>query len=99
MTSFRGEVKLWVPCKILWHVKEPCKYEKIYFVSRIHSHSLQVSPVSLLGVSACNCQRALVDKSGMIRIQMGAHVRSDMAAVHGMPFVIPPHNSNSNPHF
>jgi hypothetical protein len=28
MTSFRGEVKLSVPChSILWHIEEPCGYE------------------------------------------------------------------------
>jgi hypothetical protein len=37
--SFRGEVKLLVPChKILGHIKEPYKYEKRYFVGKIHSN-------------------------------------------------------------
>jgi hypothetical protein len=36
--------------------------------------SSQVSPPSLLDVSAGNCQTAVVDESGIIRIQMeGAH--------------------------
>jgi hypothetical protein len=50
----------------------------------------------LLGVFAGYCQRDLVDESGMIRIQMGMHNRSDMVAVYGTPCVIPHHNSNSN---
>jgi hypothetical protein len=35
--------------------------------------SHQVSPASLIGVSANNCQRALVDEPGMIIPQMGSH--------------------------
>jgi hypothetical protein len=34
-------------------------------------------PASLLSVSAGICQRALVDESGMIRIQVGTHSRVD----------------------
>jgi hypothetical protein len=30
-------------------------------------------PASLLGVSDCICQRALVDGTGMIRTQVGMH--------------------------
>jgi hypothetical protein len=37
-TSFGGEVKRAVPCKILWLVKEPKKYEEIYFVGKIYGH-------------------------------------------------------------
>jgi hypothetical protein len=35
--------------------------------------SHQVSPASLTGVSANNCQRALVDEPGMIIPQIGTH--------------------------
>jgi hypothetical protein len=35
MTSFGGEVKPSITCrKILWHVKEPCRYEKRYFMGK-----------------------------------------------------------------
>jgi hypothetical protein len=57
---------------------------------------LQVSPALILGVSAGYYQRALVGASGMVRTNMGKHIRSDMAAVHGMSCAIPPRNSNSN---
>jgi hypothetical protein len=60
--------------------------------------SLKVSPALLLGVSAVNWQRALVDKSGMNGTQIGTHSRSEMVAVHGTPCMIPPHNSDSNHH-
>jgi hypothetical protein len=33
-------------------------------------------------MSTCNCQRHLVDESGMIRKQMGTHNRSEVAAVY-----------------
>jgi hypothetical protein len=42
-----------------------------------------ISPDSLLGISASIFQRALVDESGMIRIQMGTHNRSENTVVHG----------------
>jgi hypothetical protein len=57
--------------------------------------SRQFSPASLLGVSAGNCLRVLVDESGMIRTQMETHNRSLMLAVHGTPRVIPRRNSKS----
>jgi hypothetical protein len=52
-------------------VKETYKYEKKYFVRKIHWNFSQVSSDLLLGVSAGNCQRFLVDGSGLIRNQMG----------------------------
>jgi hypothetical protein len=45
----------------------------------------QVSPASLLYVCAGNCQRALLDISGMIRNHMGKHDRSEMVVVQGSP--------------
>jgi hypothetical protein len=56
----------------------------------------QVSPASLLDVSAGNCQTALMNESGTIITQMGTHNRSEMVAVHGTPCVITPRNSNLN---
>jgi hypothetical protein len=83
MTSFREKVKPSVPCsKILQWVKEPYDHKRRYFTDKI-SH--QVSPASLLEVSAGNCQRALVDESGMTRIQMGKHNRTEMVTVQGLP--------------
>jgi hypothetical protein len=38
----------------------------------------QVSPATLLGVSAGNCQTALVDESGMIITQIRTQYRSEM---------------------
>jgi hypothetical protein len=94
MTSFRGEVKPSVPChKILWHVKEPDRYEKTYFVGKIPAISRQVYPASLPHISAGYCQTALVDESGISRTKMGTHKRSELAAMLGMPCGIPPCNS------
>jgi len=57
-TSFGGEEKLLVPCrKIVGHVKEPYRYEKRYFVGKIHGYfsPRQVSPASLVDVSGVYC--------------------------------------------
>jgi hypothetical protein len=96
MTCVGGEVKPSVSChRILWHIEEPYKYEKRYFIAKFTAISHQVSPALLLRVSVGNCQRALVDESGMVRIQMGTHSRLEMVTVHGTPCVIPCYNSNS----
>jgi hypothetical protein len=84
-TSFEGELKQSVPCRILRHVKELYQYER-YFVSKIQRpFPRQVSSASLTDVSAGNCQTALADKLGMITIYMGEHNRSEMVAVQGSP--------------
>jgi hypothetical protein len=57
--------------------------------------SRQVSPASPPDVSAGNCQRALVDESGIIRTQMNTHNRSVMVAVLGTLCAIPPRNNIS----
>jgi hypothetical protein len=62
MTSFRGKITLLVPClKILWHVKDPYRYEKRH----LYVNSWQFFPkfllLWLLGVCAGIFQRALVD--------------------------------------
>jgi hypothetical protein len=83
--SLGGEVKPAVPCrKILRH--------EVYslLVDKIHGHSPQVSPASVLGVSTGYCRRALLGKSGMMRTLMGTHNRSVMIAVYGTPCAIPP---------
>jgi hypothetical protein len=62
ITSFGGKVKPSIPCyKILWHVKEPYRYEKIYFIGKIQGHFLPS-----LSYFPTRCQRGLVDESGMI---------------------------------
>jgi hypothetical protein len=55
-----------------------------------------VSPGLLLSVSAGYCQTAQADETEMIRTQMGKHNRLVMVAVYGMPYAIPPLNSNRN---
>jgi hypothetical protein len=67
--------------------------KEILCSKKIHI-SRQVPPDYSLGVTAGYCQRALVDKSGMIRTQIGKHNRSVMVAVYGTSFMIPPRNSN-----
>jgi hypothetical protein len=50
---------------------------------------MKISSALLVGVSAGYYQRALVDKSLMIRTQMGKHNRSEMITVYGAPCAIP----------
>jgi hypothetical protein len=53
--------------------------------------SRQVFPDLSLGVSACYCQRSLVDESVIIiRTQVGRHNRSVMVVMYGAPCAIPP---------
>jgi hypothetical protein len=48
-TPFGGEVKPSFPCcKILWHVKELCEYEKRYFIGKILLILCHVPPASPL---------------------------------------------------
>jgi hypothetical protein len=48
-----GELKPSVPChNTLRFIKELFRYEKRYFADKIQYHFSQVSPASLLGVSA-----------------------------------------------
>jgi hypothetical protein len=88
--SFREEVKPPIPYTILRHVKEPCKYGKDTSGKIQWPFCHQVSPASLLDVPASNCQRALVDESGMITNQVGKHDRSEMVVVQGSPCVPTP---------
>jgi hypothetical protein len=57
---------------------------------------LTLSPVLLLGVPAGYCRRDLVDKSGMLRSQMGNHNRLVMGAVHWKAYALPSRNNNGN---
>jgi hypothetical protein len=71
-TSFRGEVKPSAPCcKILWHVKDPLRYDR----DTDRQNSVTISyPVFPLCYKVCLVQpeqKILVDEPGMIRIQMG----------------------------
>jgi hypothetical protein len=65
-------------------MKRQTSWAKFTIISR------QVSPALLPDVSAGYCQKALVDKSGMIRAQMRTHNRPVMVAVYGTPCVISP---------
>jgi hypothetical protein len=47
-------------------LKKPAEYERNVSSAKFATISRQVSPDSLLGVYAGICQRALVDKSGII---------------------------------
>jgi hypothetical protein len=69
--SFGGEFKLSVSCKILRHVKEPYNHRIDNLQAKFTNISRHVSPASLSDVAAGRFQRALVDESRMIRIQMG----------------------------
>jgi hypothetical protein len=52
-------------------IKNPAEYERDNSSAKITAIYCQVSPASLLGVPASVCQRALVEKSGISRTQMG----------------------------
>jgi hypothetical protein len=66
---------------------------KRYFVKFIAI--LQVSPASLLDVSAGYFPKDLVDESGMIKTQMGTQNRSEMVAMYETSCVISPRTSDS----
>jgi hypothetical protein len=75
MTSFGGEVKPSAPCrKILKHVKDPLRYEKIYLLAKFMDISRQVSPRFATRCLLQPEQRTVVDESGVIRVQMGSTV-------------------------
>jgi hypothetical protein len=59
--------------------------KEIFYRQISVSISLQVSPALLLHISDGNWQRALLDKSGMLRNQMGIHSKSEMVAVKELP--------------
>jgi hypothetical protein len=60
--------------------------------------SCQVSPASLLSVSAGNCQSAQVDKSGIIRNKMVTHYRSEMVVKQGTPCEPMPQHKGKKTH-
>jgi hypothetical protein len=71
-TSFGWEVKLSVPCrKTYFMLKNLTSMKEILRRQNSAAISCQVSPASLLDVSADNLQRALVEESGMIKNNMG----------------------------
>jgi len=65
-------------------LKIPAEYERDTSSPKYTAIFRQVSSPLLLGVSAGYCQRALVDESGMITIQMGMHNSSEMVTVQGL---------------
>jgi hypothetical protein len=64
--SFGGEVNPSAPCKILRHVKGPCRV-KHTLQAKLTDFFLQVSPCFASRCLLVFCQRALVDESGKIR--------------------------------
>jgi hypothetical protein len=66
-------------------LKNPTSMEEILRRQNSTVILRQVPPVSLLGVSASNFQRALMDKTRMIRNHMGTHNISETVAVQGSP--------------
>jgi hypothetical protein len=75
-------------------LKNSAEYERDTSSAKFTAISSQVSPDSVLGVLAGTCQKALVDETEIIRTQMGTHNRSEMVAVHGTLYTIPPRTSN-----
>jgi hypothetical protein len=91
MTAFGGEVKPSVPClKIFSMLKNLMSMKVILCRQSLMAISHQVSPASLLDVSADNHQRALVDETEIIRAQIGIHNRLEMVTVQGLPCVLTP---------
>jgi hypothetical protein len=95
-TSFGGEVKPSVPCREnLRNAKETYNHEDGYFVGKIHCH---FSPSFSRFATRYVCwllPENLVCLSGMIIIQMGMNIISEMAVVYGTPCAIHPRNCNS----
>jgi hypothetical protein len=80
-TSFGGEVKPSALCgKILWHIKDPLKYDNL--ISKIQLPFLsRFLPASLLGVSAAARAENFVDESEIIRSQKVSTIYQKMVAV------------------
>jgi hypothetical protein len=72
-SSFKGEVNPSAPCrKILRHVKELYRYERRYFIDKIHHFLHPVAPDLLLdGFTDRFPERALVNKSGAFPCRHG----------------------------
>jgi hypothetical protein len=75
-------------------MKNSAEYERDTSSAKFTSISSQGSPDSVLGIFAGTYQKALVDETEIIRTQMGTHNRSEMVAVHGTLYMIPPRTSN-----
>jgi hypothetical protein len=56
-------------------LRNPASMKVILHKKNSAAISPRIFPASLLYVSAGNCERALVDASGMIKTQMGTHNR------------------------
>jgi hypothetical protein len=70
-------------------LKNPAENERDTSSVKLKAIFRQVTPASLLSISADIFQRALVDESGMIRTQMGKSNRSEMVAVLGTHCAMP----------
>jgi hypothetical protein len=71
-TSFRGEVKLLASCrKILWHVKDPLRYDRYNDRQNSAPISCQVCPHFTTSCLLQPKQRTLANESEVISPQMG----------------------------
>jgi hypothetical protein len=76
-------------------LKNPLSMKGIFHRKNETAISRQVSPASLVDVSAGNCLGALVDKLGMIRIRWGRTIDQKWSQCMGH-LVRSPRNSNNN---
>jgi hypothetical protein len=90
-TSFGGEVKP-SPHIVRFYgmLKNPTHMKRDTSEAKFIAISGQISPSSLLDISAIYWQKALVDESGNIITHKGKHNISEMVAVYGSPYAISP---------
>jgi hypothetical protein len=72
-------------------LKNPAEYKRDTSSAKFMAISRQVSSVTLPSVSAGYCLNALVNKSGMIRTQMGKaqYIRNGLSARDALCYAIP----------
>jgi hypothetical protein len=81
--SFGGDVKLEAPCRnILWHINEMYEVRKRYFVDKIRNFLRPYPPDLLLDDWWQDCQRALVDESGIFSVSTSLHHGSQCSYYH-----------------
>jgi hypothetical protein len=71
-------------------LKIPAEYEREISLAKVTTIPRKVSSDSLLDVFAGYCHRDLVDELEIIRTEMGKHSKSEMVAVYGTLYAIPP---------
>jgi hypothetical protein len=81
-TFFRGEVYPSAPChKILWHVKNPLRYDRDTDRQNLVAISFPVSPHFATMCLLHPEPRTLVDESGSIRTQVVSTVDQKIVAI------------------